>query len=59
MKLSSIKSIQPSYYDKSYTDRLKFIILKTTEHYTHSSQLDKNLYPMTLEGDTLLQLNKW
>ena len=48
----------PSYNQPS-ANIIKWLLLKSTDFRLHASQLTKHLSPMTLEGDTLLQLQKW
>ena len=59
MKISSITKIQYFNSDQPHTQQLKRTLLKTPEKSTHTSQSTKHLYPLTLEGDTLLQLHKF
>ena len=60
MKLSALSSNKPSSsYDQPSSDIIKWTLLKSPEKYSHASQFTKHLYLMTLEGETLLQIQKW
>ena len=59
MKASSIKPNKyPSSYKQPSAGLIKSPLLKSPELHSHASQLTKNLSSMTLEGNTLLQLQK-
>ena len=45
MTLSSTTPIQPSYYDQTHTEKLKWTFLKTSDKYSHASQFTKHLSP--------------
>ena len=49
----------PSSYNQPSADINKLPLLKSPNFHSHASQFTKNRSPMTLEGDTLLQLQKW
>ena len=49
----------PSYYNQPSDDIIKCPLLKSPDYHSHSSQFTKHLSSMTLEGDTLLQIQKW
>ena len=60
MKLSAISSNQPSYYyDQPSADLIILPLINPSEIYSHASQFNKHLSCMTLEGDTLLKIQKW
>ena len=49
----------PSYYNEASADINKWPLLKSTGFHSHDSEFTKYISPMTLEGDTLVQLQKW
>ena len=49
----------PSSYNKPPDNLVKCPLLESPEKYSHASQLTKYLSSMNLEGDTLLQIQKW
>ena len=60
MKLLTLNSNKhPSYYDQPSADLIKWPLIKSPEKYSHASQFTKHLLFVTLEGDTLLQIQKW
>ena len=59
MKPYPIASIHPSTSDKTHTDPFKFQIIKTTKKSTHETQFSKHLTNLILEGDSLIQIQKW
>ena len=60
MKLSYISSNKPSSsYDQPSDDIIKWPLINSLEKYSHASQLIKHIYYMTLEGNTLLQIQQW
>ena len=58
MKIPSIISSQTYYSDQSNTEQLKWTLLRTPENSTYSSQFNKYITPLTLEVDTIIQLQK-
>ena len=50
------KNKSPSSYEQTSSDLNKYPLLKSPEIYSHASQFTKHLSLMTLEGDTLLQI---
>ena len=59
MKIPTLTSNKTySSYEQSSSDLTKFTLLKSPEKYLHELQLNKHLFPMNLEGDTLLQIKK-
>ena len=60
MKLSSIDSNKPSSsYDQASYDLIQLILLHSPGKSSHASKFTKHVSYMTLEGDTLLQIQKW
>ena len=60
MKSSDINSNKPpSSYDQLLDDLIKWPLLKSTYFHSHRSHVIKHISFVTLEGDTLLQLQKW
>ena len=60
MKISTLNSNKPySSYDQPSVDLIKWPLLKSLEKSSHASQFTKHISSMTLEGDTLLQIQKW
>ena len=60
MKLSALTSNKhSSYYDQPSSVLIEFPLLNSPEIYSHAPQCTRNLSYMTLEGDTLLQIQKW
>ena len=60
MKLSAINlNKYPSFYDQPSADIIKLLLLKSPYISSHASQFTKKKSYMTLECDTLLQLQKW
>ena len=49
----------PYYYNQSSDDIIKWPLLKSPDFHSHASQFTKHLSLMTLEGETLLQIQKW
>ena len=59
MKLLTLYSNKsPSYYDQPSANIVKLQLLNSPEKYSHASQFTKHISFMTLEGDTLLQIQK-
>ena len=59
MKLLTLYSNKsPSYYDQPSANIVKLQLLNSPEKYSHASQSTKHISFMTLEGDTLLQIQK-
>ena len=59
MKIPTLTSNKTySSYEQSSSDLTKFTLLKSPEKYLHELQLNKHLFPMNLEGETLLQIQK-
>ena len=59
-KLSALSSNKlPSYYYQPSDVLIKWPLLKSPGKYSHASQFIKNLYYITLKGNTLLQIKKW
>ena len=60
MKLSDL-TLNKNYssYDQHSADLIKWPLINSIEKYSHASQFTKHLYSMTLEGNTLLQIQKW
>ena len=57
---SSLSSnIFSSSYDQPSADLINCTLLKSPEKYSHASKFTKHLSFMTLEGDTVLQIQKW
>ena len=48
-----------SSYNQPSADINKLPLLKSPDYHSHASQLTKHISPVTLEGDTLIQLQKW
>ena len=60
MKLLTLNSIKyHSSYDQPSADLINCTLLKSPEKYSHASKFTKHLSFMTLEGDTVLQIQKW
>ena len=60
MKLSSISSNKHYFsYDEPSADLIKWPHIKFTRKYSYASQFTKHLYSVTLEVNTLLQIQKW
>ena len=60
MKLSYLTSNKPCYsYNKLSSDLIQSPLLKSPEKYSHASQYTKHLSSINLEGDTLIQIQKW
>ena len=60
MKISTLSSNTPlSSYEHPLADIIKFPLIKSPEKYSHASQFTKHRSSMTIEGDTLLQIQKW
>ena len=60
MKLLTFNSNKyTSYYDQPSADIIKWIPLKSPEKHSHASQFTKHLSFMTLEGSSLLQIQRW
>ena len=60
MKLSAIISNKTSSsYKQPYADLIKLILLKSPETYSQVSQFTKHMSSMNIEGDILLQPQKW
>ena len=60
MKIPDLSSNKPySSYDQPSADIIKFPLLKAPEKYSHESKFTKHLSSMVLEGNTLLQIQKW
>ena len=58
-KASSLKPNKyPSSYDQPSADLIKSPLLKSPWFHYHASQFTKHISSMTLEGNTLLQLQK-
>ena len=57
LTLNSDKS--PSSDDQHSSDLNKWPLLKSPETFPHASQFTKHISFMTLEGDNLLQIQKW
>ena len=57
MKLSYLTSNKPSY-DQPCDDIIKWTLLNSPENYSCPSQFTKHQSSMTLNGDTLLQIQK-
>ena len=49
----------PSSYNQPSDDITKCPLLKSPDFYSRASQFTKNISSMTLEGDTLLQIQIW
>ena len=49
----------PSSYNQPSANTNKWPLIKSQNFHSHASQLTKHISHMTLEGDTLLQLQKW
>ena len=49
----------PSSYNQPSSDTNKWLLLKSSYYHSYASQFTKRISPITLEGDTLLQLQKW
>ena len=59
MKISSISSNKHySSYEQNSADIIKWPLINSLETYFHESQFTKHIYSMTLEGNTLLQIQK-
>ena len=59
MKLSTLYSNKPSLsHDQTSDDIIKWPPPKSPEKYSRASQFTKHLSSMSLEGDTLLQIQK-
>ena len=60
MEISDLSSNKPYFsYNQPLTDIIKCPLLKSLEKYSHASQFTKNLSYTTLEGGTLLQIQKY
>ena len=60
MKASALNSYKyPSSYDQPSADLIKCPLLKSPDFHSHASQFTKHFSFMTLEGDTLLQIQKY
>ena len=49
----------PSSYKQPSAVIIKWPILKSPDFHSHAPQFGKHLLTMTLEGDTLFQIQKW
>ena len=60
MKLSAI-TLKRKYssYDQTSADLINCPLPNSPEKYSHASQFNKHISFMNLEGDTLLQIQKW
>ena len=60
MELVTINSKKyPSSYDQPSDDLIKWKLLKSPEKYSHASQLTKHISSTKLEGNTIIQIQKW
>ena len=59
MKLLTLNSNNcPSCYDQPSAGIIKWTLINSPETYSHASKFTKRISFMTLEGDTLLQIQK-
>ena len=49
----------PSSFNQPSYDTNKWLLLKSSYYHSYALQFTKRISPITLEGDTLLQLQKW
>ena len=52
-------SYKNSYYKQPYYDLTKYPLLKPPEKGSHASKFIKHMSSINIEGNTLLQLQKW
>ena len=59
MKYSDLNSYKyPSFYDQPSPDQIKWPLLKSPDFHSRASKFTKHLSLMTLEGNTLIQIQK-